>query len=144
MGAPYKKDYRILGSILGSAYLGKLPYGTEAQEGRISRVEEADALEDGSKEVWWICWGFIKMMDTKMENTIIFKGIYWGYIGITVFLFSFCTGFRLTDVYAHYVGTIQTNCGGGAADTLGTKMNRVSELAVLALPGIWMGSEVNA
>ena len=26
-GGPYNKDYSILGSILGSPYLGKLPYG---------------------------------------------------------------------------------------------------------------------
>ena len=26
-GGPYKKDYSIMGSILGSPYLGKLPYG---------------------------------------------------------------------------------------------------------------------
>ena len=25
-GGPYKKDYSILGSILGSPYVGKLPY----------------------------------------------------------------------------------------------------------------------
>ena len=27
-GVPYSKDYSILGSILGSSYLGKLPYNT--------------------------------------------------------------------------------------------------------------------
>ena len=26
-GSPYKKDYSIWGSILGSPYLGKLPFG---------------------------------------------------------------------------------------------------------------------
>ena len=29
MGGPYNKDYSILGSILGSSYLGKLPNGVQ-------------------------------------------------------------------------------------------------------------------
>ena len=41
-----------MGVYIGVPLFGKLPYWAEAQEGSISMVQEADAPEDGSREVW--------------------------------------------------------------------------------------------
>ena len=40
MGGPYNKDYSILGSILGSPYLGKLPYRSKRKLSEVGWVLE--------------------------------------------------------------------------------------------------------
>ena len=65
LGGPYNKDYSILGSILGSPYLGKLPYKRYRGWSRayVRMRRDTQGCGGGGNEKangsYHIVWGFV-------------------------------------------------------------------------------------